>query len=126
APATQAAITDGRPQITGNFDQTSAKSLADQLKFGALPFSFAVQSQDTISATLGSSQLLSGLIAGLLGLVTITSLVVAALLTFLTISLLSWHYGYRLSLAGVAGLIVAIGFTADSFIVYFERIRDEL
>ncbi|WP_345764612.1 protein translocase subunit SecD [Diaminobutyricibacter sp. McL0608] len=142
APATQAAITDGRPQITGNFDQTSAKTLADQLKFGALPFSFEVQSQDTISATLGSSQLLSGLIAGLiglilvmiytlfqyrlLGLVTITSLGVAALLTYLTISLLSWHYGYRLSLAGVAGLIVAIGFTADSFIVYFERIRDEL
>ncbi|WP_426515115.1 protein translocase subunit SecD [Diaminobutyricibacter sp. McL0618] len=142
APATQAAITDGRPQITGNFDQTSAKTLADQLKFGALPFSFQVQSQNTISATLGSSQLLSGLIAGviglllvmiytlfqyrLLGLVTITSLGVAALLTYLTISLLSWHYGYRLSLAGVAGLIVAIGFTADSFIVYFERIRDEL
>ena len=142
APATQAAITDGRPQITGNFDQTTAKALADQLKFGALPFSFNVQSQDTISATLGSSQLLSGLIAGLiglllvviytlfqyrlLGLVTITSLGVAALLTYLTISLLSWHYGYRLSLAGVAGLIVAIGFTADSFIVYFERIRDEL
>jgi preprotein translocase subunit SecD len=142
APTTNAVITDGRPQITGNFTQDSAKTLADQLKFGALPFSFKVQSQDTISATLGSSQLLSGLIAGLiglilvaiytlfqyrlLGLVTIVSLVVAALLTYLTIALLSWHYGYRLSLAGVAGLIVAIGFTADSFIVYFERIRDEL
>jgi preprotein translocase subunit SecD len=142
APTTNAVITDGRPQITGSFTQDSAKTLADQLKFGALPFSFKVQSQDTISATLGSTQLLSGLIAGLIGLilvaiytlfqyrllgfVTIISLVVAALLTFLTISLLSWHYGYRLSLAGVAGLIVAIGFTADSFIVYFERIRDEL
>ncbi|GAA1444755.1 protein translocase subunit SecD [Leifsonia poae] len=142
APTTNAVITDGRPQISGNFTQDSAKTLADQLKFGALPFSFKVQSQDTISATLGSSQLLAGLIAGLIGLilvaiytlfqyrllgfVTIISLVVAALLTYLTISLLSWHYGYRLSLAGVAGLIVAIGFTADSFIVYFERIRDEL
>ncbi len=142
APTTQAAITDGRPQITGNFTEQSAKTLADQLKFGALPFSFKVQSQDTISATLGTSQLLSGLIAGLIGLVlvaiytffqyrllgfvTIISLVVAAVLTWLTISLLSWHYDYRLSLAGVAGLIVAIGFTADSFIVYFERIRDEL
>ncbi|MFF1633242.1 protein translocase subunit SecD [Leifsonia sp. NPDC058248] len=142
APTTNAVITDGRPQITGNFTQASAKTLADQLKFGALPFSFKVQSQDTISATLGSSQLLSGLIAGLIGLilvaiytlfqyrllgfVTIVSLVVAGLLTYLTIALLSWHYGYRLSLAGVAGLIVAIGFTADSFIVYFERIRDEL
>ena len=142
APTTQAAITDGRPQITGNFTESSAKALADQLKFGALPFSFKVQSQDTISATLGTSQLLSGLIAGLIGLilvaiytffqyrllgfVTIVSLVVAGVLTWLTISLLSWHYDYRLSLAGVAGLIVAIGFTADSFIVYFERIRDEL
>ncbi|WP_223690675.1 protein translocase subunit SecD [Leifsonia poae] len=142
APTTNAVITDGRPQITGNFTQTSAQTLADQLKFGALPFSFKVQSQDTISATLGSTQLLSGLIAGLIGLilvaiytlfqyrllgfVTIVSLVVAAALTYLTISLLSWHYDYRLSLAGVAGLIVAIGFTADSFIVYFERIRDEL
>ncbi|MDQ1584358.1 MAG: preprotein translocase subunit SecD [Microbacteriaceae bacterium] len=142
APATQAVITDGKPQITGSFTQASAQTLADQLKFGALPFSFQQLSRDTISATLGSSQLASGLLAGLiglvlvviytlfqyrlLGLVTITSLVVAALLTFLAISLMSWHYGYRLSLAGVAGLIVAIGFTADSFIVYFERIRDEL
>lgn len=142
APTTQAAITDGRPQITGNFTEQSSKALADQLKFGALPFSFKVQSQDTISATLGTTQLMSGLIAGLiglilvaiytffqyrlLGLVTIFSLVVAGVLTWLTISLLSWHYDYRLSLAGVAGLIVAIGFTADSFIVYFERIRDEL
>ncbi|UAJ77967.1 protein translocase subunit SecD [Leifsonia sp. ZF2019] len=142
APTTQAAITDGKPQITGNFTESTAKALADQLKFGALPFSFKVQSQDTISATLGASQLISGLVAGLIGLilvgiytffqyrllgfVTIFSLVVAGVLTWLTISLLSWHYGYRLSLAGVAGLIVAIGFTADSFIVYFERIRDEL
>lgn len=142
APTTNAVITDGRPQITGNFTEATAKTLADQLKFGALPFSFKVQSQDTISATLGSTQLMSGLIAGaiglllvaiytffqyrLLGFVTIISLVVAAVLTLLTISLLSWHYDYRLSLAGVAGLIVAIGFTADSFIVYFERIRDEL
>lgn len=142
APTTQAAITDGKPQITGNFTETTSKALADQLKFGALPFSFKVQSQDTISATLGTAQLLAGLIAGLiglilvaiytffqyrlLGLVTIFSLVVAGVLTWLTISLLSWHYDYRLSLAGVAGLIVAIGFTADSFIVYFERIRDEL
>ncbi|CAM5321312.1 protein translocase subunit SecD [Leifsonia shinshuensis] len=142
APTTNAVITDGKPQISGNFTEQSAKTLADQLKFGALPFSFKVQSQDDISATLGTSQLISGLIAGLiglilvaiytffqyrlLGLVTIFSLVVAGTLTWLTISLMSWHYDYRLSLAGVAGLIVAIGFTADSFIVYFERIRDEL
>lgn len=142
APRTLAVITDGNAQISGNFDQDSSKALADQLKFGALPISFTVQSQDTISATLGSSQLSGGLIAGLiglilvviysliqyrlLGLVTVASLSVAAIITYLLITILSWREGYRLSLAGVAGLIVAIGITADSFIVYFERVRDEL
>jgi preprotein translocase subunit SecD len=142
APTTNAVIANGKPQITGNFTQDTATTLADQLKFGALPIGFKVQSRDAISATLGSSQLLSGLIAGLIGLglvviyslfqyrllgfVTIASLVVAAVLTYLVIAIMSWHEGFRLSLAGVAGLIVAIGFTADSFIVYFERIRDEL
>lgn len=142
APRTLAVITDGKPQITGSFTQDTSKILADQLKFGALPLSFTVQSSDTISATLGSSQLQSGIIAGiiglilvgiytlfqyrLLGMVTLASLVVAAALTYLVIAIMSWREGYRLSLAGVAGLIVAIGFTADSFIIYFERVRDEL
>jgi preprotein translocase subunit SecD len=142
APTTNAIISDGRPQISGSFTQESAQTLADQLKFGALPIGFEVQSRDTISATLGSSQLQSGLLAGLIGLilvviysliqyralgtVTIASLMIAALVTYLLILLLSWRADYRLSLAGVAGLIVAIGITADSFIVYFERIRDEL
>ena len=140
APVVQGA--SGKPQITGSFTQVSSKALADQLKFGALPIGFKVQSNDSISATLGASQLQSGLLAGLiglvlvvlysllqyrtLGLVTVASLVVAATITFLIVDLLSWRQGYRLSLAGVAGLIVAIGITADSFIVYFERIRDEL
>ena len=142
APTTQGIITDGKPQISGSFTQESAKTLADQLKFGALPIGFEVLSSETISATLGSSQLTSGLIAGLIGLilvvgysvfqyralasVTLASLVVAAVLTYLIIAIMSWRQGYRLSLAGVAGLIVAIGLTVDSFIVYFERIRDEL
>lgn len=142
APTTNAIITDGKPQISGNFTQESSKTLADQLKFGALPIGFIVQSSQTISATLGSAQLQSGLIAGLLGLVlvmiytmfqyralgavTIASLIAAGVITYLIITLLSWREGYRLSLAGVAGLIVAIGFTADSFIIYFERVRDEL
>ncbi|AYF99127.1 protein translocase subunit SecD [Protaetiibacter intestinalis] len=142
APTTNAVITDGRPEISGSFTQESAKTLADQLKYGALPVGFQVESRDTISATLGQTQLQSGLIAGLIGLVlvfvyslfqyrllgtvTIASLVVAAIITYLVVNILSWREGYRLSLAGVAGLIVAIGFTADSFIVYFERIRDEL
>ena len=142
APVTQGVVTNGKPSITGNFTQESAKALADQLKFGALPLSFTLQSSDVISATLGSSQLTSGLIAGLIGLVlvvlyslvqyralgmvTVASLAIAAVITYLLITLLSWREGYRLSLAGVAGLIVAIGITADSFIVYFERIKDEL
>nr|WP_237398158.1 protein translocase subunit SecD [Rathayibacter rathayi] len=142
APSTNAAITDGNAQISGSFTQASSKTLADQLKYGALPIGFQVQSSDSISATLGSAQLASGLLAGLIGLilvilyslaqyrvlgaVTIASLMVAAVVTYLVVTLLSWREGLRLSLAGVAGLIVAIGITADSFIVYFERIRDEL
>ena len=142
APSTQSAITNGKPQISGGFTQTSAKTLADQLKYGALPIGFQVQSSDTISATLGAAQLLSGLLAGAIGLalviiysliqyralgfVTILSLVVAAVITYFTVTILSAQEGFRLSLSGVAGLIVAIGITADSFIVYFERIRDEL
>mgnify|MGYP000045837304 CR=1 FL=1 len=142
APSTNAVISNGSAEITGNFDQEGAKSLADQLKYGSLPISFEVQSQENISATLGGSQLANGLLAGGIGLllvviyslfqyrglaiVTIGSLIVAAVLTYLVIAVLSWRQGYRLSLAGVAGLIVAIGITADSFIVYFERVRDEL
>ncbi len=116
--------------------------MSDQLRYGALPISFEIQSQEQISATLGGDQLRLGLLAGMiglllvvvyslfqyraLGLVTIASLVVAGVLTYLAIAILGWTENYRLSLAGVAGLIVAIGQTADSFIVYFERIRDEL
>lgn len=142
APTTNAVISNGSAQITGSFDKNSSKALADSLKYGSLPIGFEVQSQENISATLGSEQLTSGLLAGAIGLllviiysifqyrglaiVTIGSLAVAAILVYLVITLLSWRQGYRLSLAGVAGLIVAIGITADSFIVYFERVRDEL
>ena len=142
APTMNGVILDGRPSISGNFTQESAQVLANQLKFGALPIGFTVQSQEDISATLGSNQLQAGLLAGLIGLllvvvysmfqyralstVTITSLAIAGVLTYLMLTLLSWRQGYRLSLAGVAGIIVAVGITADSFIVYFERIRDAL
>ena len=142
APRMQGQILDGRPSITGDFTQEGAQALADQLKFGALPIGFTVQSQEDISATLGSNQLQAGLLAGLIGLVlvvvyslfqyralgslTIASLAIAAVVTYLALTLLSWRQGYRLSLAGVAGVIVAVGITADSFIVYFERIRDAL
>ena len=142
APSMNGVILDGKPSITGSFTQETAKVLADQLKYGALPLSFSVVSSDSISATLGSQQLMIGLIAGLIGLalvavyslivyralgfIIIASLVVMAVLTYVTLCILAWRMGFRLSLAGVAGLIVTIGFTADSFIVYFERIRDEL
>ena len=142
APATRGAITNGAPEISGSFTQQSAQTIASQLKFGALPLSFTVQSRDTIAPTLGAAQLEAGLLAGLIGLilvviyslfqyralasVTIASLLVAGGLTYLTLTILAQHYNYRLSLAGVAGLIIAIGMTVDSFIVYFERVRDEL
>ncbi len=142
APSMNGVILDGKPQITGSFTQESSKTLADQLKYGALPLSFEVQSSNSISATLGSQQLQIGLIAGLIGLalvaiyslivyralgfVIIASLAVMGVLTYIALCILAWRMGFRLSLAGVAGLIVTIGFTADSFIVYFERIRDEL
>ena len=142
APTINSAITNGRAEISGSFDEQSSKALADQLKFGALPVDFRVQSQNTISATLGSNQLLAGLIAGLIGLalvfgyalfqyrmlgfVILASLGISAVLLYIVLDFLSWRQGYRLSLAGVTGVIVSIGVTADSFIVYFERIRDEL
>lgn len=142
APSVSATIPNGQASIEGSFTQESAATLANQLNFGSLPLNFEVQSEEQISATLGTEQLERGLLAGLIGLglvilymlvqyralagVTLASLGMAALLTYLSITLLSWTVGYRLSLPGVAGLIVAIGITADSFIVYFERIRDEV
>ncbi|MEW1953487.1 protein translocase subunit SecD [Terrabacter sp. NPDC080008] len=142
APQARAVITDGRASITGSFTIDSAKQLADQLKFGALPISFALQTQDNITPQLGEEQLRIGLLAGLiglllvvvysllqyraLGLVTVASLVVASVITYLSVTVLGTTSGFRLTMAGVTGLIVAIGVTADSFIVYFERIRDEV
>jgi len=142
APRTNGPIPGGEAQITGNFSQKEAQSLANQLKFGALPISFAEQTEQNISATLGGEQLQRGLLAGLIGLglvvlysllqyralgfVTVASLAIAGVVTYGMVVLLGWRQGYRLSLPGVTGLIVAIGITADSFIVYFERIRDEV
>jgi preprotein translocase subunit SecD len=142
APGTEGAIVGGQAQITGNFSQQSATDLANQLKYGALPVSFKVETQQDISATLGSDNLQRGLLAGIiglalvvvysllqyrgLGLVTVASLGIAAVITYGLVVLLGWRQGFRLSLPGVAGLIVSVGITADSFIVYFERIRDEV
>lgn len=142
APTSNAVITDGNAEISGNFTLEEAQTLANQLKNGSLPISFQVQSEEQISPTLGANYLNIGLLTGLvglllvvvysllqyrvLGLVTVSSLVVAGVLTYLLLLIASWRYGYRLSLAGVAGIIIGIGMAADSFIVYFERVRDEL
>ena len=142
APTAQAAITDGNAQITGNFTQKTANDLANVLKFGALPISFTQSDVAQVSASLGGNQLAAGLIAGGIGLflvmlylvfyyrglatVAISSLLIAAGLTYSIATLLGPSMNFRLSLAGIAGLVVAIGITADSFVVFFERLRDEI
>jgi len=138
----QGPITGGNAQITGNFTQQSATDLANVLKYGALPLKFVTQAVNTVSPTLGRDQLVGGLIAAAigfilviaysllyyrgLGLVAISSLVISAVLTYLSVLTLGRYMGFALSLAGIAGLIVAIGITADSFVVFFERLRDEV
>jgi preprotein translocase subunit SecD len=141
APRINEAIPSGNAQITGSFTQTEAQDLANVLKYGALPLAFDRGEVQQVSPTLGADQLQAGLLAGLLGLilviiysllyyrglglVTAGSLIVAALITYLLFLVLGEAIGFTLTLAGIAGAIVAIGVTADSFIVYFERIRDE-
>ena len=142
APSMNAIIPNGQAEITGNFTAVSARTLANQLSFGSLPLNFEVESEQQISATIGTDHLTVGLWAALIGfllvilyliwqyrglaIISAGSLIVASIITYLVIALLSWWMGYRLSLAGVAGLIMAIGVTTDSFIVYFERVRDEV
>jgi preprotein translocase subunit SecD len=142
APTTQSAIEGGIASITGNFTADSARQLANQLKYGALPLSFNVLTENSISPTLGKEQLQKSLLAGLiglllvvlyaffqyrlLGLVTVASLAIAGSFTYGMVVYLGWAQGFRLTLAGVTGLIVSIGITADSFIVFFERVRDEV
>jgi preprotein translocase subunit SecD len=136
-------ILDGNAQITGSFTQTQAQSLANSLKYGALPVKFQnPPSVETIGPSLAGNQLSAGVYAGIvglllvmlycllyyrgLGLVVIASLIVAGAITYATVLVLSHAAGFTLTLPGIAGLIVAVGITADSFIVYFERIRDEM
>ena len=136
-------ITDGNAQITGSFTQAEAQNLATSLKFGSLPIAFEKDpTNEEIGPSLAGNQLSAGITAGLiglglvmiycllyyrgLGLVVIASLLVAAALTYGMVLLLSKSAGFTLTLPGIAGLIVAVGITADSFIVFFERIRDEM
>jgi preprotein translocase subunit SecD len=146
APQTQQPITAGQVEINGGgnggFTQAQATQLENVLQFGALPLSFNQQSVSSISAQTGQDSLRAGLIAGViglilvviylffyyrgLGLVAVSSLLIASLLAYLSVVLLSRYQNYTMELAGIAGLIVAIGITADSFIVFFERLRDEV
>nr|WP_145813477.1 protein translocase subunit SecD [Kribbella amoyensis] len=141
-PSVSGPIPGGQAQITGTFTEADARDLANVLKFGALPVSFDISSVETISPQLGGDQLSAGIMAGLIGLalvilfsflyyrglgiVVVASLAVAALLTYASVVLLGKAIGFTLTLAGIAGLIVAIGITADSFVIYFERLRDEV
>ncbi|MEZ5119150.1 MAG: protein translocase subunit SecD [Candidatus Nanopelagicales bacterium] len=142
SPFFQQPINDGRAQISGQFTADEAKNLAQVLKFGALPLTLDIASVETVTPTLGADYLKVGLIAGALGLglvvvyllfyyralgmVAVVSLVIAAIITYFVFVILGRQVGLALTLAGVAGAIVAIGITADSFVVYFERIRDEI
>ncbi|MEV5575877.1 protein translocase subunit SecD [Spirillospora sp. NPDC052269] len=141
----QGPISGGSARIDGpaeSFTQTYAEDLSNKLKYGALPLEFKMSAIDEVSSTLGADQLRGGLIAGGiglalvllycmlyyrgLGLVAVGSLVVASWMTYVAVVILGENIGWRLSLPHIIGLIVSIGITADSFIVYFERIRDEL
>ena len=142
APEIQEAIPGGRTQITGRFTADSARELANVLKYGSLPLSFESSEAETVSATLGLSSLRAGLIAGaiglavvllysllyyrVLGLLTALSLVASGAMVFAILVLLGRYINYTLDLAGIAGLIIGIGTTADSFVVFFERIKDEI
>ncbi len=142
APQIQEAIPGGRTQITGQFTADSARDLANVLKYGSLPLSFESSEAETVSATLGLSSLRAGLIAGAVGLAAVLlysllyyralgllvalSLVASGAMVFSILVLLGRWINYTLDLAGIAGLIIGIGMTADSFVVFFERIKDEI
>jgi preprotein translocase subunit SecD len=142
APEIQEAIPGGRTQITGHFTADSARELANVLKYGSLPLSFESSEAQTVSATLGLTSLRAGLIAGAIGLSLVLlysllyyrvlglliglSLIVSGAMVFAILVLLGRYINYTLDLAGVAGIIIGIGTTADSFVVFFERIKDEV
>ena len=142
APRISGPITTTTTEISGSFTQASAAALANSLKFGSLPLAFEAAESVSVSAQLGLEYLTAGLIAGgiglllviiycliyyrLLGVITILSLILSFGLVYAILVLLGRWVGYSLDMAGVAGLIVAIGITADSFVIYFERIKDEV
>ncbi|MEV4656308.1 protein translocase subunit SecD [Micromonospora sp. NPDC049301] len=141
SPEIQGVLT-GNSQITGNFTQKDASALAGQLRYGALPVTFEQQEAQNVTATLGASHLRAGLLAAgigmllviiyaffyyrLLGSVIFLSLILSALLVFGALVVLGRQIGFTLTLAGIAGMIVSLGVAADSFVIYFERLKDEI
>ena len=141
APVTNAVL-DTQTSISGGFTQSSSDKLATQLNYGSLPLSFRTDANEEVSATLGTQQLKAAFLAGGIGLalvviysllyyrglgiVTIASLLVSAGLTYAMLVILGTQIGFTLDLAGIAGFIVALGITADSFVVFFERVKDEV
>jgi preprotein translocase subunit SecD len=146
APETEGALTSGQFTISGpqpaGFTEDQATQLTNILKYGSLPLNFTLSNQNTISPEVGHSSLTAGLLAGMIGLilviiylfyyyrglgiVSVSSLLIAALLAYFAVVLLSKYQNFTMTLSAIAGLVVAIGITADSFIVYFERLRDEV
>jgi preprotein translocase subunit SecD len=142
SPVVQSAITGGSGVITGSFSEQDAKNLATELKAGALPVDLTLQSVTTISPTLGSQSLREGIIAGvagllllfaymlfyyrLLGVVAIMGMSIWAILAIALVSVAGSSFGYAMTLAGVAGLVISLGVTTDSYIVFFERLKDEV
>ncbi|MBV9207083.1 MAG: protein translocase subunit SecD [Actinobacteria bacterium] len=142
SPQIISAIPGGNAQITGNFSQAEATQLQNELKYGSVPLDLKTLYVTSVSAQVGRNQLDAGLIAAAIGLllvvaysflyyrglgiVSVSSLVIAGLITYLAVVLLTLYQNFTLNLAGIAGLIVAIGITADSFVVFFERLRDEV
>jgi preprotein translocase subunit SecD len=142
APTIQQAQFNGKAQITGSFGEKEAKDLALVLRYGSLPVQLEPQSVERVSATLGKDSLRAGIIAGIvglalvllymilyyraLGLVVLLGLSVSGALLWGIISYLGHANGLALSLAGATGIIVSVGVTVDSYIVYFERLKDEI
>jgi protein-export membrane protein SecD len=142
SPTVQSPITGGSGEITGGFTEQQARDLATQLNAGALPVELTRQSVRTVSPTLGDESLREGIIAGLagllllfayllfyyrlLGVVAWLGMTIWALLAVALVSIAGDQFGYALSLAGVAGLVISLGVTADSYIVFFERLKDEV
>jgi len=142
APRINGPIIGSPTEISGTFSQAQAQQLAGVLKYGSLPLSFATSDAQTVSATLGLASLQAGLLAGAIGLalvfiyclfyyralgvLTILSLVLSGVVVYAVLVLLGRSIGFTLDLAGVAGFIVSIGITADSFVIFFERLKDEV